>query len=89
MIYQLVQTVDGQMVVSEFDRESIWAGMEIRGFLMTGCLERNPRARIGPRDELIGQPQFSGVYGPMYNGAREGVPVIRYEDRKTYEALSA
>lgn len=89
MIYQLVQSVEGQMISSEFQGENVYPAMSARGFEHVGYLERNPRATIGPRAELIGQPKFSGVAGPMWNGMRDGVPVIRYEDREAYERLSA
>jgi hypothetical protein len=36
------------------------------------------------RSELIGQPVFEGLFGPMYNG--EGC--IRYENQAAYDAMS-
>lgn len=36
------------------------------------------------RSELIGQPVFAGLVGPMYNG--EGC--IRYENQAAYDAMS-
>lgn len=35
------------------------------------------------RDELIGQPIFRGLIGPMYNG--EGC--VRYENQAAYNAM--
>lgn len=36
------------------------------------------------RNELIGQPIFAGLLGPMYNG--EGC--VRYENQAAYNAMS-
>ncbi|MFJ8528608.1 hypothetical protein [Bacillus sp. NPDC094106] len=40
------------------------------------------------KQELQGQPRFFGLLGPMYNGVKNGVPVIRYETQVVYNALS-
>ena len=42
----------------------------------------------GIREELKGQPKLSGLLGAMYDGTKNGVPVIRYETRAAYELLS-
>lgn len=36
------------------------------------------------------QPSIAGLVGPMYDGTdANGLPVIRYEDQKSYNTLSA
>ncbi|SDO17324.1 hypothetical protein SAMN04487897_10997 [Paenibacillus sp. yr247] len=35
------------------------------------------------RNELYGKPKLVGFNGPMWNGKRDGVPVIRYEHPKS------
>ena len=44
-------------------------------------------ARLRP--ELQGQPKIAGFVGPCWGGlSKTGEPIIRYEDRGTYAALS-
>lgn len=74
-----------------FDKEAGWdqiesqslvnftAMLEVRGYTLTGPHE-NPRTR----PELQGQPKFTNLAGPMYDGG-----VIRYENWPAYELLSA
>ena len=78
MKYRLVQSVDGRMIATELTDHNIIPAMEVRGFALNG-LNDNPHHRI----ELQGQPKFSGVLGPMWDG-----DTIRYEDSETYRALS-
>ena len=78
MKYRLVQTVAGRMMVSEFDEDNILPAFEVRGFEHTG-FNLNHRHR----EELQGQPRFSGVLGPMWDG-----DAVRYEDQQTYNTLS-
>jgi hypothetical protein len=55
-----------------------------RGHKKTGVCNRR-----GVREELRGQPEFSGLLGPMFDGYDDaGNAVIRYEDQSTYELLS-
>lgn len=45
--------------------------------------------RTSLRTELQGHPILSGFVGPCWGGlSRAGEPIIRYEDRGTYAALS-
>lgn len=81
--YQLVQNVEGQMIETIFDGMNLVDGLEFRGFVLTG-FNRNPRQRA----ELQGEPKFSGLCGPMWGGHRDGVPMIRYEDKAAYDTLS-
>ena len=79
MKYRLVQTVEGRLVVSEFDSENLLPAMEIRGLKFNGLNQSSSH-----RKELQGQPKFSGVLGPMWDG-----DAVRYEDSATYRTLSA
>lgn len=42
----------------------------------------------GRREELQHQPILKSYLGPMYNGEKDGKPVIRYETQEVYNALS-
>ena len=78
MKYRLVQSVDGQMVVTECTDNNLLPIMEVRGFAFNGLNKSSSH-----RKELQGQPKFSGVLGPMWDG-----DAIRYEDSESYRALS-
>lgn len=82
---KLVQTVEGQMVVSTTKIEHIDAFMSVRGFENTGRVQPATSGRITYREEIAGQPIFEGLAGPMYDG--EGI--VRYEDAEACRALSA
>ncbi|MGM9944566.1 MAG: hypothetical protein ACI33M_06460 [Lysinibacillus sp.] len=41
------------------------------------------------REELQGQPTFSGWLGAMYNGTKDGKTVIRYETQEAYNMYSS
>lgn len=81
---KLVQTVEGQMVVSTTKIEHILPFMSVRGFEQNGTQPARS-GQIAIREELAGQPKFAGLMGPMYDG--EGI--VRYEDAEAYRALSA
>lgn len=83
----LVQVVEGSMVASEFAIENLEAAMEVRGYKVSGYKGSIAPGsqRISYREEMIGQPIFSGLCGPMYGG--EGV--VRYEDSGANDRLSA
>lgn len=78
MKYQIVQSVDGEFIVTNPTDIIAWA--EVAGIEITG-INSNPRQR----EELQGQPKLKGFCGPMYGGPG----VIRYEDIATYRSLSA
>lgn len=80
MKYRLVQNVEGQFIVTEFDKglDAFLAAMQVRDFQFVK-LNSNPRQRI----ELQGEPVFSGLAGPMWDG-----DAVRYEDQKSYNILS-
>lgn len=40
------------------------------------------------RRELQNQPILAGLVGPMYDGAQDGIPVIRYETSEAYAIFS-
>lgn len=80
-IFQIVTA--SASATQEFTTTDPLAAFEVRGYRHTG--------RFAPdhlRVELRGQPKFEGLLGPMWGGDRDGVPVIRYEDQQTYDALS-
>lgn len=72
--------------VEQFPVDDIYAAMEIRGYMPTGELhgaEFSPGKKY--REEMIGQPVFKNLCGPMYGG--DGV--VRYESWAVYNLLSA
>jgi hypothetical protein len=83
MKYELVQTINGQMIKTDGDMDDIFAAFKVRGFTFVGLREDNP-GRIKLRPELVGAPMFRELLGPMFNGPG----VVRYEDPETYNMLS-
>ena len=83
MLYKLVSEVDGVPIVETFNPDNLVPAMEVRGYAFTGSNKGR-----GQRAELQGQPRFRGVAGPMWEGLKDGVPVIRYETQAIYQALS-
>lgn len=84
MLYEVVRTVDGHMMVETFTADNVIPAMSVRGFEISGT-NQNPRHRT----ELQGQPVFDGVMGPMWGGNRQHPDgVIRYECPETYDTLS-
>lgn len=81
-LFQIVQNVEGSFITTAPLDVFAWA--EVAGFAFTK-LEDRP----GLRAELVGQPKFKGLVGPCWGGVKDGQPVIRYEDARTYEAMSA
>jgi hypothetical protein len=79
MKYRLIQLIEGQWCRSEFTDDNLLPAMEARGFALNG-FNRNK----GNREELQGQPKFTGVLGPMWDG-----DAVRYESREAYNQLSA
>lgn len=79
MKYKLVQRIDDRFVETTGDMTNVVVAFEVRGFTFTG-INANPRQRL----ELQGQPKFSGLCGPMYDGP----DFIRYEDQDAYRVLS-
>jgi hypothetical protein len=80
MKIRLVQLLETrEWVVSEFaDAESAAPAFKVRGYEFKK-LNQNARHRA----ELQGQPVFSGLAGPMWDG-----DAIRYEDARACQALS-
>jgi len=76
-------------VTSEFTEENVIPAMSVRGYEVQGVQEQY-KGGIQLREQLVGQPKFSGVAGPMWNGQTpEGEPIIRYENWAAYNILSA
>lgn len=82
--FRLVQNIDGKWLINDFTDENVIPAMEIRDFTFDRL--QPPRGPL--RKELVGQPMFKGVIGPMWGGEENGQPVIRYEDQKAYDKLS-
>jgi len=81
MKYRLIQSVAGKMITSEGKIENMVPAFEVRGFDFVKFSPK--RANDQRRPELIGQPVFSGLYGPMWDG-----DAIRYEDHESYARSS-
>ncbi len=81
MTYQIV-TFDeelGWATKDAADIDALVAWCEVRGYAFS---HNNTNSR--QRAELQGEPVFSGLNGPMWNGG-----VIRYECTNAYSRLSA
>lgn len=57
----------------ELTADELKAEYQFSGYELRACV----------RDELYGKPKLTGFNGPMWNGIRNGVPVIRYEHPKS------
>lgn len=80
--FQIV--TNGARKSERFETTDAAAAFAERGFTFTGN-----STRLGLREELLGQPQFAGLCGPMWGGTDDsGDAVIRYEDWQSYEILS-
>jgi hypothetical protein len=77
--------VVGQKVV-EFGIDELAAFAKASGLKVIGSVGAVAPGmhRIALREELVGQPRFDKLCGPMYGG--EGI--VRYETTKAYEELS-
>lgn len=82
---KFVQMVEGRLVASEVAIDNLLEAAAIRGAKAVGVEKQSEAGRIQIREEMVGMPIFDTLLGPMYDG--EGV--VRYEDEKTYERLSA
>lgn len=81
MIFQIVQNIeDLGLISSKVKPENLAAWLSVRGMAITG-----KETRTNLRPELQGAPKIAGLTGPMYGGPG----VIRYEDHRTYEIMSA
>ena len=82
MAYQIVVTTEEGMTTVYPDCIEQW--VEDMGTSITG-ISSNPRTR----SELQGHPKIAGFIGPAWGGTTaQGEPIIRYEDKETYAALS-
>ena len=80
--YQIVCDVDGQHIVDVYDETNVVDALEFRGHILTGFNKKK-----SCREELRGEPKFSGLLGPMWGGVHDGVPVIRYEEPAVYASF--
>ncbi|MBK6706259.1 MAG: hypothetical protein IPG54_01740 [Sphingomonadales bacterium] len=81
MKYRIVQMIGNAVSVTEFDAATPDEAISVaatKGYAFTYF--NSNRAQ---RDELIGQPKFKGVLGPMWDG-----DAIRYEDQAAYREFS-
>lgn len=82
MEYRIVRSTDAGLEVVTFTAstpadavlEAAKHGYAFRGF----------NANPAQREQLQGQPKFTGLLGPMWDG-----DAIRYEDQAAYDELSA
>lgn len=81
MKYKLIEMGNrGVSVITRYDtREDLIAGMEAKGYEHLG-----PCKGDWLNAELIGQPTFKGIFGPMGPDS----DAVRYEDAETNELLS-
>lgn len=84
--YQVV-TLDKDLGWQTYETDCVtklaaWA--EVRGIEIIG-MHKGERTRI----ELQGHPTFNDLCGPMYNGEKNGVVCIRYENWAAYDRMSA
>lgn len=79
MKYRVVQNIEACFVTSHFTDETLIPAMEVRGHSVVRL-----NANSHQRTELQGQPIFTGLLGPMWDG-----DAIRYEDQTTYDLLSS
>lgn len=72
----------GQKVEADTAEELI-AKLAAIGIVQKGIVEQ-PTTRWKLKEILIGQPKFSGILGPMYDGPGS----CRYETQDVYDVLS-
>ena len=82
--YKIVQQVNGQWTITEPTDIYAWADANDR----KATYIPDSRARY-LHECLRNQPRIQGLCGPMFDGEKSGVPVIRYEDQASYNILSA
>ncbi len=83
---KIVQMMDGKLNAIVIDRKDLESWMAERGERSTGVKpERSGRYAI--RETLVGQPTFTGFYGPSHEEI-PGEVAIRYEDVEANRALS-
>ncbi len=78
MKYRVIQMIGGNITKREYSRDALMKSMEVRQCRYLGDND-NPRQR----EELQGHPRFERFSGPMWDG-----DAVRYEDTKSYAALS-
>ena len=82
-LFEIVTMTD-DCGMSRVVTDDLAAWVEDMGTEITGT---ETRTRLRP--ELQGQPKIAGFVGPCWGGlSKTGEPIIRYEDRGTYAALS-
>lgn len=75
-VYRVVRKVEGGLDAKDYDRAEL---------MQLGLTYEGEHANPQTRAELQGQPKFTELLGPMYDGPN----VIRYEDEEAYNILSA
>lgn len=90
VIYRLVRDCPEGFVVWEFSQEK---GRDFRGAMKANGYhfakdQEQLAGSIKLRECLVGQPRFSDLCGPMYDGEKNGLPVVRYESQRVADMLS-
>lgn len=80
--YKIVRVIDGTWTATLTNDMMKFAKDE--GYTFVGFLVNNYNRR-----ELLGQPRFKELVGPMYDGDKGGVAIVRYECPIAYETLSS
>lgn len=81
-VYKVVRMVDGRFVSTITNDIMVWTKMKGYGF---SSFNVNDYCRR----ELLGQPKFRGLIGPIFDGYVSDVAVVRYECPAYYEAMSS
>lgn len=80
--YIIVRAKDGGW--STILTDDIMRFAKDEGYTFVGFLVNNYNRR-----ELLGQPRFKELVGPMYDDVRDGVVMIRYECPAAFEVFSS
>ena len=80
--YKIVRVIGGVWTTTLTDNIMQFAKDE--GYTFAGFVANNYNRR-----ELLGQPRFKELVGPMYDGEKGGVAIVRYECPTAYETLSS
>jgi hypothetical protein len=80
--YKIVRVIEGKWITQNPTDIVAWA--DVNGF---SVYWPTPNLRLHPALQL--QPRISELCGPMYDGLdANGLPVVRYEDQRSYNILS-
>jgi hypothetical protein len=85
-LYQLVRDVPGETKWEciVFTADEFAAEFALRGYSPTGA-----KAGSYLREELRGEPIYTGLFGPIWGGFIDDIPTVRYESHVVADLLSA